>query len=233
MGDIIRSYGLDRLSMQDSLARTIGVERRAVAGERFAVANNDCVLEAMERPDNSVGMIITSIPFANHYEYTPSYNDFGHTQDNDHFWRQMDFLTPQLLRILQPGRIYACHVKDRINFGNVTGAGVPTVSPFHAEALFHGIKHGFDYMGMITVVTDVVRENNQTYRLGYSEVCKDGTKMGVGSPEYILLFHKPQSDRSRGYADVPVTKVKPLCMDEQSASVPFEIGRASCRERVF
>lgn len=222
MGKIIRNYGLDQLSMQDSLARTIGVERAVVAGERFSVANNDCVLEAMHQPDNSVGMIITSVPFANHYEYTPSYNDFGHTQDNDHFWAQMDFLTPELLRILQPGRIYACHVKDRINFGNVTGAGIPTVSPFHAEALFHGIKHGFDYMGMITVVTDVVRENNQTYRLGYSEVCKDGTKMGVGSPEYILLFHKPQTDRSRGYADVPVTKAKPSCLDDAGDRIPFD-----------
>lgn len=221
MGEIIRTYGLDQLSMQDSLARTIGVERHVVKGERFTVANNDCVLEALEQPDNSVGMILTSIPFANHYEYTPSYNDFGHTQDNDHFWAQMDFLTPQLHRILQPGRIYACHVKDRINFGNVTGAGVPTVSPFHAEALFHGMKHGFDYLGMITVVTDVVRENNQTYRLGYSEVCKDGTKMGVGSPEYILLFHKPQTDRSRGYADVPVTKAKPLCQADDGAAVEF------------
>ncbi|WP_314435892.1 DNA methyltransferase [Massilia timonae] len=222
MGEIIRTYGLDQLSMQDSLARTIGVERHVVKGERFTVANNDCVLEALEQPENSVGMILTSIPFANHYEYTPSYNDFGHTQDNDHFWAQMDFLTPQLHRILQPGRIYACHVKDRINFGNVTGAGVPTVSPFHAEALFHGMKHGFDYLGMITVVTDVVRENNQTYRLGYSEVCKDGTKMGVGSPEYILLFHKPQTDRSRGYADVPVTKAKPLCQADDGAAVEFD-----------
>lgn len=222
MGEIIRTYGLDHLSMQDSLARTIGVERQVVKGERFTVANNDCVLEALAQPDNSVGLIVTSIPFANHYEYTPSYNDFGHTQDNHHFWEQMDFLTPQLHRILQPGRIYACHVKDRINFGNVTGAGLPTVSPFHAEALFHGMKHGFDYMGMITVVTDVVRENNQTYRLGYSEVCKDGTKMGVGSPEYILLFHKPQSDRSRGYADVPVTKAKPLCQADDGAAVGFD-----------
>jgi hypothetical protein len=61
---------------------------------------------------------------------------------------------------------------------------------------------------MITVVTDVVRENNQTYRLGWSENAKDGTKMGVGCPEYILLLRKPQSDRSRSYADVPVTKSK-------------------------
>ena len=65
MGQIIRAYGLDQLSMQDSLARTIGVERALVAGERFSVANNDCVLEAMQQANNSVGMIITSVPFAN------------------------------------------------------------------------------------------------------------------------------------------------------------------------
>ena len=76
----------------------------------------------------------------------------------------MDHLTPELLRIVKPGRIYACHVKDRILFGNVTGAGAPTVIPFHCEAIMHGRKHGWDYMGMVTIVTDVVRENNQTYR---------------------------------------------------------------------
>lgn len=208
MTKIIKEHGLNHLSLSDILARTIGCERIEVTSDRFTVANNDCVLEAQRQPENNVDLIVTSIPFANHYEYTPSYNDFGHTTNNDHFWQQMDFLTPELLRILKPGRIYACHVKDRINFGNVTGAGIPTVSPFHAEALFHGIKHGFDYMGMITVVTDVVRENNQTYRLGWTENSKDGTKMGVGSPEYVLLFHKPQTDRMRGYADVPVKKDK-------------------------
>jgi hypothetical protein len=209
MTDIIKTYGLSRNSITEALTRSMGIERIEAAGDGWTLANNDCVDEATNHMDeNSVDMVVTSIPFSNHYEYTPSYNDFGHTDDNDHFWAQMDFLTPQLLRVLKPGRIYACHVKDRINFGNVTGAGIPTVSPFHAEALFHGIKHGFDYMGMVTVVTDVVRENNQTYRLGYTEMRKDGTKMGVGSPEYILLFHKPQTDRSKGYADARVTKTK-------------------------
>ena len=208
MSAIIKEYGLNEMEMAEVLARTIGVDRLEVASDRFTVANNDCVVEARLQPEASVDLIVTSIPFANHYEYTPSYNDFGHTEDNDHFWEQMDFLTPELLRILQPGRLYCCHVKDRIQFGNVTGAGAPTVSPFHCEAIMHARKHGFDYMGMITVVTDVVRENNQTYRLGWSEQCKDGTKMGVGSPEYVLLFRKPQTDRSRGYADLPVSKSK-------------------------
>lgn len=208
MTEIIRKYGLSHMEMEAELRRSIGVERIEVAGERFLAANNDCVEECRGLGENSVDLIVTSIPFANHYEYTPSYNDFGHTDNNQHFWDQMDFLTPELLRILKPGRIYACHVKDRILFGNVTGKGVPTVSPFHAEALFHGLKHGFDYLGMITVVTDVVRENNQTYRLGWTEQCKDGSAKGVGSPEYILLLRKPQTNRGRGYADEPVTKSK-------------------------
>ena len=208
MTEIIRKYGLSQKDMLQELTRSIGVERVVVRGSRFTAVNNDCVEETKRMPENSVGLIHTSIPFANHYEYTPSYNDFGHTDDNTHFWDQMDYLTPELLRVLAPGRIYACHVKDRVLFGNVTGKGAPTISPFHAECIFHGQKHGFDYLGMITVVTDVVRENNQTYRLGWSEQCKDGTKMGVGSPEYIILFRKPQTDRSKGYADEPVSKDK-------------------------
>jgi hypothetical protein len=208
MTAVIRRHGLDGAAGTETLARSIGIARAEASGDGWLVANNDCVAETTAMVENSVDLIVTSIPFANHYEYTPSYNDFGHTDDNAHFWAQMDYLTPELLRVLRPGRVYACHVKDRILFGNVTGAGVPTVSPFHAEAIMHGRRHGFDYLGMITVVTDVVRENNQTYRLGWSEQCKDGTKMGAGSPEYILLFHKPQTDRTKGYADVPVVKDK-------------------------
>ncbi|UXA66060.1 DNA methyltransferase [Xanthomonas prunicola] len=208
MSEIIREYGLSKAAMAQVLQRSIGVERIEASGTGWTVANNDCVMETRGMADDSVDLVVTSIPFANHYEYSPSYNDFGHTDDNAHFWAQMDHLSTQLLRILKPGRIAAIHVKDRIQFGAVTGAGVPTVSPFHAEAIFHYRSHGFDYMGLITVVTDVVRENNQTYRLGWSEQCKDGTKMGVGSPEYIVLLHKPQTDRSRGYADEPVRKQK-------------------------
>lgn len=222
MGEIIRTYGLDHLSMQDSLSRTIGVSRAEVKGDLFTVANNDCVLEALRQPDNSVGLIVTSVPFANHYEYTPSYNDFGHTQDNAHFWAQMDFLTPELLRILQPGRIACIHVKDRINFGNVTGLGFPTTDCFHEEATMHFRKHGFHKVGVITIVTDVVRENNQTYRLGYSEMCKDGSKMGNGCSEYVIIMRKAQTDLTRGYGDVPISKAKPLCLTSDGATVPFD-----------
>jgi DNA modification methylase len=208
MTDIVKKYGLSNTSTIDKLARSIGVDRVKIESKYFTAVNNDCILETAEMPDNSVDLMHTSIPFGNHYEYCNSYNDFGHNEDTEQFFKQMDFLTPNLLRVLKPGRVYACHVKDRVLFGNVTGTGFPTMEPFHALCIQHYMKHGFQYFGMITVVTDVVRENNQTYRLGWSEQCKDGTKMGVGCPEYILLFRKLPTDTSTAYADVPVAKSK-------------------------
>ncbi|WP_140489873.1 DNA methyltransferase [Bifidobacterium sp. UTBIF-68] len=208
MEDVMKQYKLSRVEIADALKKDLGVERVEAGSSLWTFVNNDCVEETKRLDDDSVDEIVTSIPFSNHYEYTPNYNDFGSTAGNREFWEQMDYLTPQLYRVLKPGRVYCCHVKDRILFGNATGTGLPTVDPFHAQAIAHGLKHGFDFIGMITVVTDVVRENNQTYRLGWSEQCKDGTKMGVGCPEYVLLFHKPQTDRSKGYADIPVAKSK-------------------------
>ena len=140
-----------------------------IKGKNFIAVNNDCVEETAKMAENSVDLIVTSIPFSNHYEYTPSYNDFGHNEDTRRFFEQMDYLTPNLLRVLKPGRVFCCHVKDRVLFGNATGMGMPTMEPFHAMCIRHYMQHGFAYFGMITVVTDVVRENNQTYRLGWTE----------------------------------------------------------------
>ena len=207
MSEIIARYGLGAQGAA-ALKRKVGVERVEVNGKNYRAINNDCVQEIAAWPDNSVDLYVTSIPFGNHYEYSANYNDFGHNQDDEAFFKQMDFLTPELLRTLKPGRVAAIHVKDRVLFGNATGTGMPTIEPFHADTIANFQKHGFAYFGMITVVTDVVRENNQTYRLGWTEQCKDGTKMGVGCPEYILLFRKLPTDHSKAYADVPVRKTK-------------------------
>lgn len=206
MSEIIRRYGLNQLAAEEVLTRSIGVRRQEASGEGWTFAHNDCVEEVLSMADDSVDQVVTSIPFSNHFEYTPSYNDFGHTNDDAHFFAQMDHLTPQLLRILKPGRLACVHVKDRVLFGNVTGYGCPTVNPFHAKTLFHFMEHGFVFMGMHVIQTDVVRENNQTYRLGYSEMLKDGSKMGCGSPEYVLLMRKLPTDTGKSYADDRVAK---------------------------
>ena len=208
MTEIVRTYGLGGNSMVYAMKRKMGVETVKVEGKNWIAVNDDCVEQLRRMENDSIGLIHTSIPFGNHYEYSANYNDFGHNKNTERFFEQMDYLTPELLRVLRPGRVAAVHVKDRVLFGNATGTGMPTIEPFHAQCISHYMKHGFQYFGMITVVTDVVRENNQTYRLGWTEQCKDGSKMGVGCPEYILLFRKLPTDRSTAYADDPVKKPK-------------------------
>ncbi|MHA4844452.1 DNA methyltransferase [Flavitalea antarctica] len=201
---IIQKYGLDHSKYIAEKKRSFVVSRKIVKGESFTLANNDCVLELDHLEDNSVDLILSSYPFGNHYEYTDKYNDFGHNETNADFIRQTDFLFPKLFDKLKPGRIAAVHLKNRIHYGSVTGLGFSIVHRFThlvAEAME---KHGFYTIGWHYIPTDVVAENNQTYRLGYSEMRKDATKMGAGIPEEIWLFRKPPTSNSNAYADEPV-----------------------------
>lgn len=209
MTALMREYRLtNEMTLEMIRSMIDGTDAAEVRGERFRAVRSDCTLELAKWEENSVDHICTSIPFGNQYEYSPSYNDFGHNSDNDAFFEQMDYLCPELLRVLRPGRIAAIHVKDRIRFGNVTGDSFPTVDPFSDMTVASFRKAGFRFIARITIDTDVVRENNQTYRLGWSENAKDSSKMGAGMPEYVLVFRKLPSDQSNGYADVPVEKSK-------------------------
>lgn len=208
---LVKEYGLNRNIIKSQMERQIFKNGKKIVYDNCTLYNNDSVIvfgDKKEIPDNSVQMILTSIPFGNHYEYTDNYNDFGHNPTNDDFFKQMDFLIPNLLRVLEPGRVAAIHVKDRIRYSYQNGTQFTTIDDFSGQTVAAFIKHGFYLMGKITVTTDVVAENNQTYRLGWTEQCKDASKMGVGLPEYVLLFRKAPTSKANAYADNPVTKEK-------------------------
>ena len=208
MIDLVRNYGLNSNKISSDMKRQIFKNCRTHKVGDATIYNNDTVEQHRKMKSDSVDMIVTSIPFGDHYEYSDNYNCFGHNNGNSEFFKQMDFLTPELLRTLKPGRIAAIHVKDRIRYSYQNGAGFTTIDDFSGQTVAHFQKWGFWLIGKITITTDVVRENNQTYRLGWSEQCKDASKMGVGLPEYVLLFRKAPTDKSNAYADQKVSKSK-------------------------
>ena len=122
------------------------------------MVNNDTVLECLDRVPSPVDLIVTSIPFGNQYGYCQLDRRLRPHRRQRPLLGADGLPHPEPAAHLAPGRMYCCYVKDRIMFGNVTGEGVPTVALFHAEAIMHGIRHGFQFMGMITVTTDVVRQ---------------------------------------------------------------------------
>lgn len=208
MINLVREYGLNNDKITADMKRKIFTNKRSSQIGNATVFNDDTINVHNEMEDNSTDMILTSIPFGDHYEYSDNYNDFGHNDGNEEFFKQMDFLTPNLLRTLKPGKIAAIHVKDRIRYSYQNGTKFTTIDDFSGKTVAHFVKHGFYLVGKITVTTDVVRENNQTYRLGWSEQCKDATKMGVGLPEYVLIFRKSPSHMNNAYADEPCVKTK-------------------------
>lgn len=217
MRELSMVHGLNFALKIEERRRSFKTDRKQWEGINYKFVNNDSVFEIRNQEDNSADMILTSIPFGNHYEYSDKYNDFGHNQTNADFFRQMDFLVPQMLRVLKPGRIAAIHTKNRIHYGSVTGLGFSTMHRFSHAACDSFERHGFQTMGFHFIPTDVVAENNQTYRLTYGELQKDATKMGAGIPEEIWIFRKPPTSNANAYADTPVTHNMarcPLCGHE-------------------
>jgi DNA modification methylase len=202
--EIIAKYGLDHSKYIEEKRRSFHAKREVIQGQSFTYAHNDSVLELDLLADNSVDMGLSSFPFGNHYEYTDKYNDFGHNIDNKAFKRQLSFMLPKLYRVLKPGRIFAVHLKNRIHYGSVTGLGFSTLHRFTHMVCDAMEEHGFYTIGYHYIPTDVVSENNQTYRLGYGEMKKDSTKMGAGIPEEIWIFRKPPTSNANAYADEPV-----------------------------
>lgn len=249
MTNLVKNYGLNTELIKSQMERQLFENGDKIQIGDVKAYNNDSVIlwnDRNEIPDNSQHMIITSIPFGDHYEYSDFYNDMGHNHGNENFFKQMDYLIPNLWRGLKPGRIAAIHVKDRIRYSYQNGTSFTTIDDFSGKTVERFTKEHikkeidiikdnikeetdeiilkylktklskkeaeykdrFYLMGKITVTTDVVAENNQTYRLGHSEKCKDATKMGCGLPEYILLFRKAPTESNNAYADEPVTKTK-------------------------
>ena len=93
MERLIRTYGLGSAALE-TLKRTIGVERVEVTGAQYRAINNDCVEELKTWPDNSVDMILTSIPFGNHYEYSPATTISGTTRTTKPFSSRWTSIRP-------------------------------------------------------------------------------------------------------------------------------------------
>jgi hypothetical protein len=59
----------------------------------------------------------------------------------------MDYLIPNLYRVLQPGRIACIHVKDRIRYSYQNGTSFTTISDFSGQTVMSFEKHGFFLIG--------------------------------------------------------------------------------------
>ena len=83
-----------------------------VQTENYTLINGDCVEQIKNIPSESIHMSVFSPPFAELYVYSDNIADMGNCKNYEEFFVHFGFLTPELHRIMMPGRIVAVHCMD-------------------------------------------------------------------------------------------------------------------------
>lgn len=173
--------------------------------ENYALYNGDCVEVVSQMPKESVHFSIFSPPFANLYIYSDDMRDMGNCKNEDEFFKQFDFLIPELYRVLMNGRLCAVHCKQIARYKSTHGA--TGWYDFRGDIIRHFEKFGFQYHSEVVIWTDPVLEmqKTKTQRLLYCQLQRDASHTGIGMPEYLVIFRKWEGD---GKTDEPIRHYK-------------------------
>lgn len=161
-------------------------------GWQFYNADNIEVIRAL--PSDSIGLTVTSIPFASLYTYSPSERDIGNCRNDNEFERHMQFLARELLRVTQPGRCVSVHTMDLPTFKQADGE--IGLRDFRGLTIRIFREAGFIWHSGTTIWKDPVTAMQRTHALGllHKQVRADSCRSRTGIPDFMLQFFKPLSE---------------------------------------
>lgn len=166
-------------------------EYRLEQGNNWKLYMGDCVENIKHLPDNSVQLCVHSPPFGEAmYTYSDKMADMGNAGSRDEFMIHYGFLLDELMRVMEPGRAIAVHVKDLPLFLNRDS--VMGIDPFSDDVLALFRKKGFVLQSRITIGKDPVLEMQKTNSHGllYKSWREVAQILRVGLPDYVLVFRK-------------------------------------------
>jgi DNA modification methylase len=159
--------------------------------ERWALYCGDSAEVLRGLVADSIGLVVTSLPFSNVYSYSPGERDLGNTKHALEFFQQFFFITKELLRVVMPGRLVCIHCKDLPLYG--TRDGVTGSWDFPGFIYLHMVAQGFTYTGRITIDKDpqIPAKAYHPQKLLYVTLEKDSSKSAPYEADYVLLFRTP------------------------------------------
>lgn len=166
-------------------------------GERFYVANADCVEFLAALPDASVGFSVYSPPFAHLFVYSDSERDMGNVANEAEFKALYAHMVREKLRVTKPGRLTAVHCSDLPRTKSMHG--VVGLYDFPADIREVHEAAGWTFHSRITVWKDPVVEMQRTKALGllYKQIQTDATRNRQGMADYVMVFRKTPEDEAR------------------------------------
>ena len=165
-------------------------------GKNWTVYNGDSCEVLKGLPDNSIGYSIFSPPFSSLYTYSNSERDLGNCKSDDDFYTHFKFITEQLFRVIQPGRLVSIHcmqipaMKER--------DGYIGLKDFRGDLIRLFQSVGFIFHGEVTIWKDPLLEAVRTKALGlmHKQLCKDSSRCRPGLPDYVITMRKPGENQN-------------------------------------
>jgi len=166
-----------------------------VITDRYALYHGDCCDVLQKIPDESVGFSVFSPPFAELYAYSDSHRDMGNCSSYDVFFDHFKFVSDNLFRVIQSGRLVSVHCIDIPAMKERDGYIGLKDFPGDIIRLFQ--NSGFIYHARHVVWKDPLTEATRTKALGlmHKQLCKDSNMSRSGLPDYVLTFRKPGENK--------------------------------------
>lgn len=193
-----------------------------VVNDDYALYRGDCVDAFGRLPDESVGLVLYSPPFATDgggalYNYSSDERDFSNAQTYEDFFAQYEYLVNQVNRVLMPGRISAVHCMDVPK----DGANICGYNDFPGDIIRLHERLGFEYLPRICIWKEplAVRNRTMSKALAHRTIVEDATKTNVAAADYLIPFRK------KGVNLEPVTHDRGLMYYSGEREVPKDLHR--------
>lgn len=155
---------------------------------RYALYNGDSCEILQQLPENKIGMVMFSPPFADLYCYSDEDADLGNCKNYSDFFTHFDFIIAGIKRTLMPGRNCVVHCMDIPAMKEKDG--YIGIKDFSGDIIRAFEKHGFIYHSRHTIWKDPLIEATRTKAIGlmHKQLCKDSIISRAGLPDYLLTF---------------------------------------------
>lgn len=163
---------------------------RTETGVAWTLHNADCIAGLAELAPDSIDYSIFSPPFASLYTYTDDERDMGNCLTLDEFFEHVDFLTPQLFRVIKPGRLLSFHCMNLPS--SKERDGVIGLRDFRGMLIAAFERAGFVFHSEVCIWKDPVTAMQRTKAIGllHKQIKKDSCMSRQGIADYLVTMRK-------------------------------------------
>lgn len=160
-------------------------------GENWTAYKGDVIETIKKIETESIHMQCFSPPFFNLFTYSPSPRDMGNNADDVEFWKHLNYLIPELYRVLMPGRICAVHCMDVP--ATLVKDGYIGLKNLRGGIIDRFAENGFVYDGCAFIPKNPQAQSIRTHAKGltFSQFEKDSSWSRPALPDYLIKFRKP------------------------------------------